>query len=136
MSVVDLINYLGPEGPHDLESVPTASVEDAPPPGDELPDEEADLERVEDNPVGTDPGVEADPIGDPSAEEPIEEEDQKEDPKEDPSDGEPMEEEDPDKDLKRDPEEDSEVSEGQLKTIEDLVEDQEEERRNRTVQDK
>jgi len=31
MSVVDLINYLRLEGPYDLEHIPTASEEDAPP---------------------------------------------------------------------------------------------------------
>jgi len=42
-----------------------------------------------------------------------------------------MEEEDPEED----PEEDSEVSEGQLMGSEDLMGDQEEERRDRTIQD-
>jgi len=100
------------EGPHDLESDLTVSEEDAPPPHDELTNEEEDLEGLEDNPVKKDPGVEADPMRDSSAEEPMKEEDPEEDPKEDfdedPSEGEPMKEEDP----KGDPEEDSEVSEG------------------------
>ena len=34
MSVVNLINYLRLEGPHDLERMPTASEEDAPSPGE------------------------------------------------------------------------------------------------------
>ena len=45
-----------------------ASEEDAPPPGDELTDEEGDLEGVKDNPIETDPGAEADLMGHPSAE--------------------------------------------------------------------
>ena len=74
MSVVDLINYLRLEGPHGLESVPTTSEEDAPPLGNELTNEKGDLEGVEDNPVETDLGVKDDPMGDASAEEPMEEE--------------------------------------------------------------
>jgi len=135
MSVVDLINYLRLKGPHDLESIPTASEEDAPPPGDELTDEEGDLEGVKDNPVKIDPRVEVDPMGDLSVEEPMKEEDPEKDPEEDPSEGEPMEKENPREDPKRDSEENSEVSEGQLMGSEDLVEDREEERRNRTIQD-
>jgi len=99
MSVVDLINYLRLETPHDLESVPTSSEEDAPPPGDELTEEEGDLEGVEDNPGDTNPRVEADPKGDPMEEE-------------DPSERDLMEKENPEEDPKVDPEEDSEVSEG------------------------
>ena len=129
MSVVDLINYLRLEGPHDLESVPTASEDDAPPPGDELTEEEEDLEGVEDNPDDTNPRVEADLMGDPRREELMEEED----PEEDSSDEDPMEEEDPKEDPEVDPEEDSKVSEGQLMGSEDLMGDQEEERRDRTI---
>ena len=116
MDIEDLINYLRLEGPHDLESVPTTSEEDALPPGNELTDEEGDLEGVEANPVETNPRVEDDLVGDPNAEEPIEDEDPEEDPNEDPeenpSEGEPMEEEDPEEDLEGDPKEDSEMSEG------------------------
>ena len=36
MSAINLINYLRLKGPHNLECVPTASEENAPPPGDEL----------------------------------------------------------------------------------------------------
>jgi len=42
MSIVDLINYLRLERPHDLEHIPTASEEGAPPPRDELTNEEED----------------------------------------------------------------------------------------------
>ena len=42
MSVVDLIDYLRSEGPHDQEHISTASDEDAPPLVDELTDEEGD----------------------------------------------------------------------------------------------
>ena len=59
------------------------------------------------------------------------EEDPDEDSEEDPSEGEPMEEEDPE----GDPEEDSEISKGQLIGSEDLMGDQEEEGRDRTIQD-
>ena len=55
ISVVDLINYLRLERPHNLESVPTASEEDTSPPGDEFTEEEGDLEGVEDNPDETNP---------------------------------------------------------------------------------
>jgi len=55
ISVVHLIKYLWLEGPHDPESIPTASEEDAPAPGDELTEEEGDLEGVEDNPDETNP---------------------------------------------------------------------------------
>jgi len=47
MCVVDLINYLRPEGPHDLERIPTASEEDAPSQGDELINEEGDSKEKE-----------------------------------------------------------------------------------------
>ena len=50
MSVVDLINYLRLEGPHDLECIPTASEEDASPPGDEPTDEERDSKGEGDDP--------------------------------------------------------------------------------------
>jgi len=65
----------------------------------------------------------------------MEEEDPDEDPEEDLeedlSEGEPMKGEDPE----GDPEEDSEVSEGQLMGSEDLLENQEEQRRDHTIQD-
>jgi len=110
------------EGPHDLESVPTASEEDAPPPDNELTEQEGDLEGVEDNPGETNPMVEADQKGDP-----MEEEDPNEGPKEDLeeglSEGDPMKEEDPEENLEVDSEEDSEVSEGQLMGSEDPMGD-------------
>ena len=40
MSMIDLINYLILEGPHDQDLIPTANEKDTPPPGDELTDEE------------------------------------------------------------------------------------------------
>ena len=42
MSVVDLINYLRLEGPHNLKCIPTANEKDASLLGDELTDEEGD----------------------------------------------------------------------------------------------
>ena len=53
LSVVDLINYLGLKGPHDLKHVPTASEEDALPLGDEHPDEEGGPKEEGDNPIET-----------------------------------------------------------------------------------
>ena len=120
------------EGPHDLESVPTASEKDAPAPDDELTDEEGNLEGVENNPIETGSGVEAGPMDDTSAEEPIE----KEDHEEDPSEEEPTEKEDPEEDSGVDTEGDSEVSEGQLMGSEDLMGDWEKGRRDHTIQDK
>ena len=134
MSVVGLINYLRLEGPHDLECVPTASGEDAPPPGDELTYDEGDPKKEGDGPIEMGPREQPDPEQDQSEEEPMEEEDSEEDPserepmeeedpkedpedlEEDPSEREPMEEEDPEEDL----EEDSKVNEGQLMGSKDL----------------
>ena len=123
MSVVNLINYLRLKRPHDLEHIPTASEEDASPPGDELTDEEKDSKEEGDNPIEVGPIEKEDPEEDPSEREPMKEEDPEEDPrkeelveeddpKEDPSEGESMEEEDH--------EEDSEVTEGQMIGSEDL----------------
>jgi len=80
MSVVDLINYLRLEGPHDLEHIPMASEEDAPPSGDELTDEEGDSKEEGGDPAEARLREEADPEGNPSEREPMEEEDPKEDP--------------------------------------------------------
>jgi len=51
MIVVDLINYLRLEGPHNHERIPTASEEDAQPPGDELTNEEGDSKDEGDAPT-------------------------------------------------------------------------------------
>ena len=128
MSVVDLINYLKLEGPHDQECITTVGEEDAPPPRDELIDEEGDSKNEGDVPTEAGPVEEEDPDEDPNKEEPMEEEDHEKDPseeepmeEEDPGDGEPMEEEDA--------EEDSEVSEGKLIGSEDLEGDYSESKR-------
>jgi len=119
MTVVDLINYLRLEGPHDQECIPTTSEEDAPPPEDELTDEEGNSKDKGDVPTAVGLAKEDDP----SEEEPM----KGEDPEKDPSEVESMEEEDPKKDLsveelmeEEDPAEDSEVSEGKLMGSEDL----------------
>jgi len=49
MDIDDLIDYLRLEGPYDLERIPTASEEDAPPSGDELTDEEGDSKEERDD---------------------------------------------------------------------------------------
>jgi len=54
-NVVNLINYLRLEGPHNHERIPTASEEDAPPPGDELTDEARDSKDEGDAPIETGP---------------------------------------------------------------------------------
>ena len=72
MSVVDLINYLRLEGPHDLERIPTASMEDAPPPGDKLTDEGRDSKEGGDDPTEAGPIEEADPKEYPRGREPME----------------------------------------------------------------
>jgi len=51
MSIVDLINYLRLEVPHDLERIRTANEKDALPPGDELLDEEGDFKEEGDDPT-------------------------------------------------------------------------------------
>jgi len=131
MNVVDLINYLRLEGPHDLESVPTASEGDAPPLATNLQMRREILKEwrttLTRRILGSKPSE-----GDPMEEEDTEE-DPEEDPQDDPSEGDPMEEKDPEEDPEIDPEEDSEVSEGQLIGSEDLMGDQEEERRDRTI---
>jgi len=108
MNVVDLINYLRLEGPHDLECIPIASKKDAPPSRDKLTDEEGGSKEEGDDPTEVGPIEEADPKEDPSEREPMDKEDREEDPEKDPSKGGPMEGEDPEEDL----EEDSEVSDG------------------------
>ena len=120
MSVVDLINYLRLEGPHDLKRITTANEEDAPASVDKLTDEEGDSKEEGDDPIEAGSIEEEDPKKgleeDPGEGEPTKDEDLEEDPEEDPSEGEPMEEEDPEED----PQEDPEVSEGWLMGNEEL----------------
>ena len=95
MSVVDLINYLRLKGPHDQEHIPTASEEDALPPGDEFTDEEGDFKDERDASAEAGSVEREDHEEDPIEEEPME----KEDPEEDPSEEEPIEEEGPEEDI-------------------------------------
>jgi len=137
MNIEDLINYLGLEGPHDLEHIPVTSEKDAPPPEDEFTDEEGGPKEEGDNPTEAGLVEQEDPeedLEEASEREPMDEEDPKEDPDKDPSKGDLIEEEDPQEDLEEDPsegepieeedpenapEEGSEVSEGQSMGSED-----------------
>lgn len=51
MDIEDLINYLRLEGSHDLEHIPVASEEDAPPPADEFTDEDGGPKEEGDDPT-------------------------------------------------------------------------------------
>ena len=80
MDINGLINYLRLEGSHDLECIPIASEEDAPPPGNELSDEEGDSKEERVNLIEAGLMEEADPEEDPSGRELAEEEDSEKDP--------------------------------------------------------
>jgi len=115
MDMRDLPDYLRMEGPHDLDYLPTASKEDAPPPIVESTDDEGDYRDVKSAPmkVGFEEGRDysGSTGGEETREEEGPEEDPKEDPERDPSEGSQVGEEDPD--------DDSKVSEGQLMGSED-----------------
>jgi len=70
ISVVDLINCLRLEGPHNIERIRTVSEEDAPTPGDELTDEGGGSKEEGDDSTEAAPIKEADPEEDPSEGEP------------------------------------------------------------------